>query len=82
MKLSDIILEMELNGVDAVDIADIVALCKSKGLDSDAIDTELVMRGYEKIFTVDYQAYDEYDDWEDDEYASVEKFSHKQHYMD
>lgn len=82
MKVSDIILEMELGGVDAADIADIVSLCESKGLNSEMIDDELLRRGYDKIFTVDYDAYDEYDDWEDDDYASVEKFSHKQHFID
>jgi hypothetical protein len=82
MKVSDIILEMELGGVDAADIADIVSLCENKGLNSEMIDDELLRRGYDKIFTVDYDAYDEYDEWEDDDYASVEKFSHKQHFVD
>jgi len=82
MKVSDIILEMELGGVDAADIADIVTLCESKGLNSEMIDDELLKRGYDKIFTVDYDAYDDYDEWEDDDYASVEKFSHKQHFVD
>jgi len=82
MKVSDIILEMELGGVDAADIADIVTLCESKGLNSEMIDDELLKRGYDKIFTVDYDAYDDYDEWEDDDFASVEKFSHKQHFVD
>jgi hypothetical protein len=79
MKISDVILEMELNSVDSADIADIVNLCESKGLNTELIDDELVKRGYDKIFTVNY---DEYDDWEDDDYATVEKFPYKQHYND
>jgi hypothetical protein len=82
MKISDAILEMELYGVDAADIAVIVSLCESKGFNSEMVDEELQKRGYEKIFTVDYDAYDEYDGWEDDEFASVEKFPHKPHYRD
>lgn len=82
MKVSDFVLEMELGGVDAADIADIVSLCESRGFNSETIDDELLKRGYDKIFTVDYDAYDEYDEWEDDEYASVEKFSHRPNYIE
>lgn len=82
MNVSDITLEMELNGVDEAVIAEIVKLCEDKGFNSELIDDELQKRGYEKIFTVDYDAYDEYDDWEDDGYASVEKFPHKRSYID
>lgn len=80
MNVSDVKFEMELAGVDTADIADIVKLCKSKGFDADFIDEELTKRGYDKIFTVDYDSYDDYDDWEEDEGYSVQKFPHKQHY--
>jgi hypothetical protein len=82
MKISDVKLEMELGGVDEADIAEIVKLCESKGFANELLDEELQKRGYEKLFTVDYDDFDEYGDWEDDEYASVEKFPHKQHYRD
>lgn len=82
MNFSDITLEMELNGVDEAVIADIVKLCEGKGFNSELVDDELQRRGYEKVFTVDYDSYDEYDDWEDDEYSSVEKFPHKRSYID
>ncbi len=82
MKVSDIVLEMELGGVDAADIADIVTICKDKGFTTEILDEELLNRGYEKIFTVNYDDYDDYDEWQDDEYMSVEKFSHKQQYSD
>ena len=80
MKISDARLEMELGGVDSADIADIVELCKSKGVNSEMIDYELVKRGYDKIFTVDYDDYDDYD--VNSEYAFVERFPHKNHYID
>lgn len=82
MKISDIKLEMELGGVDEADIADIVKLCEIKGFSSEMIDEELLKRGYDRIFTVDYDMYDGYDEWEEDDYASVEKFPHKQHYRE
>ncbi|MCJ7766616.1 MAG: hypothetical protein MUP09_11865 [Thiovulaceae bacterium] len=81
MQISDVRLEMEMGGVDSADIAEIVELCNSRGMNSEMIDDELIKRGYEKIFTVDYDAYDNYDDWEDDDgYAPVQKFPHKQQY--
>lgn len=81
MQISDLTLEMELAGVDSADMTEIVELCKSKGFNSETIDEELIKRGYEKIFTVDY---DQYDDWQDDddEYASVERFPHRQNFRD
>lgn len=79
MNVSDAVFEMELAGVDTADIASIVALCESKGFDSDFMDEELFKRGYPKIFTIDY---DQYDDFKDDEYISIEKFPHKNHLID
>ena len=78
MNVSDIVFEMELAGVDTADIASIVALCESKGFNSDFIDEELLKRGYPKIFTIDYDEYDEFDD----EFFSIEKFPHKHQYID
>jgi hypothetical protein len=79
MKVSDIRLEMELGGVDEKDIAEIVALFAHKALNVELIDEELLKRGYEKIFTVDY---DEYNEWEDDDYMPIEKFPHKHYYAE
>ena len=78
MNVSDAVFEMELAGVDTADIASIVALCESKGFNSDFIDEELLKRGYPKIFTIDYDEYDEFDD----EFFSIEKFPHKHQYID
>ncbi|MBU1657834.1 hypothetical protein KKG72_02140 [bacterium] len=86
MEISDLRLEMELNGVSSADIAEIIELCKSKGFKSELIDEELVKRDYEKIFTVDYEKYDSYGGWdeeeEEDEYPSVVKFKHKKQYRE
>lgn len=77
MKISDIQLEMELYGVDSEDITEILEICKSKAYDTQAIDEELQKRGYEPLFTLDYEE----DDF-DDEYPAVQKFSHKKNYVD
>lgn len=79
MNVSDVVFEMELAGVDTADIASIVALCESKGFNSDFIDEELLKKGYPKVFTIDY---DEYDNFDNDEYYSIEKFPHKHLYED
>lgn len=79
MKISDIRLELELAGVDEADIAEIVMMCKDKGVQLEAVDDALIKRGYDRIFDVDY---DTYDDWEDDALVSVERFPHKHHYID
>ncbi|MCW9026071.1 MAG: hypothetical protein OQJ77_02035 [Thiovulaceae bacterium] len=81
MNISDVMFEMELGGVDSADIAVIIKLYEGKVLNSDIIDNELLKRGYPKIFTIDYDAYDEYNDWDDD-YSSIEKFPHKPQYGD
>ncbi len=82
MNVADVVFEMELGGVDAADIADIVKLYDGKVFSGEDIDDELISRGYSKMFTVDYDAYDDYDGWEDDDYCSVEKFPHKNQYKD
>lgn len=78
MKISDIKLEMEHNGVDQEDILEILEICKPAGYDLAMIDQELEKKGYESIFFVDY---DDDDDFED-EYPSVQKFGHKKNYID
>jgi hypothetical protein len=77
MKISDIKLEMELYGVDSEDITEILEICKSKAYDTQAIDEELQKRGYEPLFSLDYDE----DDF-DDEYPIIQKFSHKKSYVD
>ena len=80
MNNSDIRLEMELSGVRAEDIEDLMKIYESKALTLAMLDEELFSRGYDKIFDHDFSHYDEYDDWEDEEFSSVEKFPYKQNY--
>lgn len=79
MTISEIELEMKINGVDAEDIAAVIAACKTKGFSTENIDEELMKRGYDKIFSVNY---DDDDEWGDDEFATIEKFPHRQRYTD
>ena len=82
MQISDISLEMELNGVKNEDIALIIEACKKRGFDNNTLDDELAKHGYDSIFGVDYDAYD---NWEDSDYASVERFPYRassRDYMD
>ena len=62
MKVSDIRLEMELNGVDFEDITEILEICKPKAYDTQAVDEELQKRGYEPLFALDYE--DDDDDFD------------------
>ena len=78
MKVSDFSLEMGLNGVAAEDITAILDVCETRGYDLVTVDDELRKRGYDSIFTVDYDAYD---DWNDDDYASIEPFPYRDSYQ-
>lgn len=82
MEISDVRLEMELAGVDSADMAEIVELCASKGLNNEMIDDELMRRGYPKVFSIDYDAYDDWQDDDDGEYPSVERFPYKKSFRD
>jgi len=82
MNISDVVFEMELAGVDEAYIADIVKLYDGKVINEDLIDQELIKRGYPKLFNIDYDAYDEYDSWDDHAYSSKEKIQHKHKYED
>ena len=81
MTISDIELEMKLNGVGEADIASIFAVCKTKGYGLSTLDDELEKRGYDKIFTVNYD--DEEEEWDDDDdFAPIERFPHKNRFDD
>lgn len=77
MKISDMQLEMKLNGVDAEDITEILAICKPKAYDTQALNKELVKRGYDPLFDLECD-----DEDFDDSYPTIEKFSHKKNYSD
>jgi hypothetical protein len=80
MTVSDIELEMQLNGVDEADVASILAACHTKGYAPETLDDELEKRGYERIFTFDF---DDNDDWgDDDAFEPIERFPHKHRFDD
>lgn len=80
MTVSDIELEMKLNGVDEADIVSILAACKTRGYAPETLDNELVQRGYARIFTIEF---DEDEEWEDeDDFAPMTRFPHKQRFDD
>jgi hypothetical protein len=80
MTVSDIELEMKFNGVDEADIASIFTVCKTKGYGLATLDEELEKRGYDKIFTVDYDDDNEWGD--DDDFSPIEPFPHKHRFDD
>lgn len=80
MTISDIRLELQINGVDAKDIDDIIASCKTKGYGVETLDDELEKRGYDKVFTVDYE-FDDAEEWDDD-FSSIEPFPHRHQFDD
>jgi len=82
MTISDIELEMKLNGVSAADIAAILKVCKTKGYGTATLDDELEKKGYDKIFTVNYDDND--DEWDDDDdgFAPIERFPYKHRFDD
>ena len=83
MTISDIELEMKLGGVSEADIAAILKVCKTKGYGPVTLDDELEKRGYDKLFTVNYD--DDDDAWEDDgddDFAPIERFPHKHRFDD
>lgn len=71
-----IIFELRANNVKEEHISEIMEKVKNR-LSEENIDKELLKLGYPKIFTVDYDDYDSYDD-EELEYSS----KHKNHFDD
>lgn len=64
--------EMRANSVEEDDIKIIEERCKKYRYSAEAIDAELVTLGYEKIFTIDYEDFEDFD-----EYPTNEKIYHK-----
>ena len=67
MTIEEIRFEMSINDVKESDIEEIIEECKTSGFSGDHLDEELQKRGYRKIFSVDYDDMDSYDDeiWDD-----------------
>lgn len=68
MTIDEIKLEMNINDVKPSDIEEIISECTQSGFSPEDIDEALQKRGYPKIFTIDYDELDTYDEdaWDDD----------------
>ncbi|MFT7824228.1 MAG: hypothetical protein ABXS92_05645 [Sulfurimonas sp.] len=68
MTIEEIRFEMQINEVSKEDIEKIIEECTHSGFSPEHIDEELLKRGYQKIFTIDYEALDTYneDAWSDE----------------
>ena len=68
MTIDEIRFEMSLNEVKPSDIEEIIEECKHSGFSPEDLDEALQQRGYPKIFTIDYDEFDTYDEdaWDDD----------------
>lgn len=69
MTIDEIRFEMSINDVKPKDIDEIIEECTHSGFSPDHMDEELQKRGYQKIFTVDYEAMDTYDE---DEWSDID----------
>ncbi|MDM5271714.1 hypothetical protein PGH07_05965 [Sulfurovum sp. zt1-1] len=68
MTIDEIRFEMSINEVKPNDIEEIIEECIHSGFSPEDMDTALQKRGYPKIFTIDYDELDMYDEdaWDDD----------------
>ncbi|RXJ77537.1 hypothetical protein CRV03_04710 [Arcobacter sp. F155] len=65
--LESYIYELRANDIKEEDIQKVLESVKNR-LSEENVDTELVKLGYQKVFTVDYDAYDEFYNYDlDDE---------------
>ncbi|WP_417326757.1 hypothetical protein [Halarcobacter sp.] len=65
--LESYVYELRANDIKEEDIQKILESVKNR-LSEENVDTELVKLGYQKVFTVDYDAYDEFYNYDlDDE---------------
>lgn len=67
MTIDEIVFEMNINDVAQDDIDEIIQVCKTSGFSAEHLDEELQKRGYAKIFSIDYDDVEtfENDDWND-----------------
>lgn len=79
MTFKDLEFILELNGVMREDVDYILDFGKKNGIDVEQIDDELNKMGYERI--VENELENSWDD-EDDEYEPVEKFSHRNKFVE
>lgn len=72
MKFANLANEMRANSVEENDIEIIEESCKRYRYSAESMDAELVKLGYDKIFTIDYEDFEDFD-----EYPTNEKIYHK-----
>ena len=60
MTVNEAVLEMRYDGIPEEDIDEIMEICKKKGLSPQNIDIELESRGFDRVFSFEY---DEYESW-------------------
>ena len=67
MTIDEIRFEMSINDVRESDIDEIIEECMTSGFSMESLDEELQKRGYRKIFSVDYDDMDSYqeEEWDD-----------------
>jgi len=56
MTVNEAVLEMRYSGIPEEDIEEILEICKKKGLSPQNIDTELEVKGLDKVFEFEYDA--------------------------
>lgn len=59
MTVHEAIVEMRYGGIPEEDIEDIMEICKKKGVSPQNIDKELEARGFDKVFSFEYEGWDE-----------------------
>ncbi|MDD3324938.1 MAG: hypothetical protein PHN38_07450 [Sulfurospirillaceae bacterium] len=60
MTLNEAMTEMRYSGVEEEDIEAVIETCKKKGITPQNLDKELQSRGYDAVFSFEY---DEYESW-------------------
>lgn len=72
MTLNDIRLDLKYYGVNPSDAEEIINACKKRGFSPEILDEELELRGYDKLFTIEYDDYvDDYDDYEEENFEKI-----------
>lgn len=72
MKFANLANEMRANSVEEDDIKLIEERCKKYRYSAESMDAELINLGYDKIFTINYEDFEDFD-----EYPTNEKIYHK-----
>ena len=78
MTLQDLKFALELGCVLNKDIEYILDFAKKNGINTEAIDNELVELGYDKIFDAGFDD----DDDDDDDFGYIQKFPHKSRFYE